>query len=321
MSKNTTSPYPCLVTEVPNLFLVGVQRSATTALWTYLRQHPQVFMAPKELHYFGRDLGEFGDFKNRGARPDLDRYLSYFAPAAGERYLGDASVGYVYSRSAASEIHEFSPDARIVVSFRNPVDMIYSLYSLLRFQGVEPCSSLAEAMEDDSSPRWAFTAWPFRWAFTYRDVVRYSEQLERYFDEFGADRVHVVIYEDFVADAKGSYRELLGFLEIDQVAIPELNVVNANRKLRSKVVNRWLYRPPSVVRRSGRMVVPTRPMRKLLGRKLIQHNRREVSRPELDSSFRRALEAEFAPEVSRLGELIGRDLGALWWRTDSLAAN
>lgn len=321
MSNNDTSPYPCTVSAEPNLFLVGVQRSATTAMWTYLRQHPQVFMAPKELHYFGRDLGTFGEFTNRGARPDLDQYLSYFAPATTEPYLGDASVGYIYSRSAASEIHQFSPDARIVVSFRNPVNMIYSLYSLLRFQGAEPCATLSEALDDRNSPRWAFTSWPFRWAFTYRDVVRYSEQLERYLEHFAAEQLHVVVYEDFVADPQGTYRKLLAFLGIDQVSLPELRVVNANRKLRSRVVNRWLYRPPGVVRRSGKLMVPTRPMRKILGKKLIERNRREVRRPKLDDEFRAALEAELAPEVSRLGELIGRDLGAVWWRTDSVAAS
>jgi hypothetical protein len=309
------------VSAVPNLFLVGVQRSATTALWTYLRQHPQVFMGPKELHHFGLDLGRFGDFTNRGARPDLAQYLSYFDAATTERYLGDASVGYIYSRTAASEIHDFSPDARIVVSFRNPVDMIYSLYSLLRFQGVEPCASLEEALEDREKPRWAFTAWPFRWAFTYRDVVRYSEQLERYYDRFGADRVHIVVYEDFVDHPRMTYRELLGFLDVDQTYLPELSVVNANRKLWSKVVNRWLYRPPAFVRRSGKMVFPARPVRKELGKKVIAHNRREVRRPKLDDTFRLRLEEELAPEVSRLSELIGRDLSSIWWRTDSLAAN
>ena len=156
--------------KTPNLFLVGEQRSATTALHRYLGRHPEIFMARKELHHFGSDLGTFGDMVSDGERPDLEQYLRYFAKATDERYLGDASVGYLPSQKAAAEIHAFCPDARIIASFRNPVDMLYSLYSLLFFQGVEEDRSFVDALNDDS-PRWAYTAWKFRWAFTYRSLV------------------------------------------------------------------------------------------------------------------------------------------------------
>jgi len=40
----------------PNFFIVGAPKSGTTALNVYLSEHPDIFMARKELHYFGRDL-------------------------------------------------------------------------------------------------------------------------------------------------------------------------------------------------------------------------------------------------------------------------
>lgn len=306
--------------RIPNLFLVGVQRSATTALWTYLGQHPEIFMAPKELHYFGRDLGVHPEKVNRGERPDLTQYLAYFDKASDERYRGDASVGYLYSATAAAEIHEFSPEAKIVASFRNPVDMVYSLYSLLKFQGAEKSPSLADALAD-TGPRWAFTSWPFRWAFTYREVVNYAVQLQRFLDAFGPERVHVVIYEDFVADPAATYGKVLRFLNVDDSFLPAFPVVNANRKIRSRRLQRWLYSPPTILRRGGKMVVPAKPARRELGKRLIDHNRREVARPEIDPGLRQVLEVEFAPEVVKLGEMIGRDLGAIWWRSGTLAAN
>ena len=30
---------------IPNLFIVGAAKAGTTALWTFLKTHPQVFMA------------------------------------------------------------------------------------------------------------------------------------------------------------------------------------------------------------------------------------------------------------------------------------
>jgi len=297
---------------IPNLFLVGVQRSATTGLWTYLGQHPEIFMAPKELHHFGSDLGRHGTQVNRGARPDRAQYLAYFEDAGDVHYAGDASVGYIYSTTAALEIKEHSPDARILVSFRNPVDMAYSLHSLMTFQGAESEPSLEVAVSDGSQPRWAFTSWPFRWAFTYPRLLRFSEQLQRYLDVFGPERVHVVLYEDFVADPASVYRGITEFLGVDVGFTPEFPVVFANREERSRLVTRWLKRTPLPVRGMARLVVPSRSARRALGTRIISANQKVVPRPELDSATRRRLSDALSSEVASLGAMIGRDLLAEW---------
>ncbi|MEP7205398.1 MAG: sulfotransferase, partial [Casimicrobiaceae bacterium] len=39
--------------SLPTFVVIGAARSGTTALYTYLRQHPRVFMtAPKEPNFF-----------------------------------------------------------------------------------------------------------------------------------------------------------------------------------------------------------------------------------------------------------------------------
>ena len=41
----------------PDFFIVGAFKAGTTALYEYLRAHPQIFMSvPKEPMYFGQDL-------------------------------------------------------------------------------------------------------------------------------------------------------------------------------------------------------------------------------------------------------------------------
>lgn len=298
---------------VPNLFLVGVQRSATTALWTYLGQHPEIFMAPKELHHLGSDLGRHGSTVNRGERPDRAQYLAYYERATDERYLGDASVGYIYSATAAREIKELSPDARIVVSVRNPIDMAHSLHSLMTFQGAEWEPDLERAVADGSNPRWAFTSWPFRWAFTYPRLLRFAEQIKRYHEVFGADRVHVVVYEDFAADPAAEYTRLLEFLGVDPSFLPTFPVVFGNRETRSTVLARWLKRTPVLVRGVGRVLVPSQAARRRLGKRAITANQRVVPRPTLDPAARSRLQETLSTEVDELGTLLGRDLGTQWF--------
>src|ERR1700691_6480930 len=80
----------------PNLFIVGAPKSATTALASYMGSHPEVFVAGKELSYFGSDL-EFRTAKGGRWRIGYDTYLEWFGRDGDARYRNDRSVCYLYS--------------------------------------------------------------------------------------------------------------------------------------------------------------------------------------------------------------------------------
>ena len=44
--------------KTPNFFIVGAPKCGTTAMNDYLNRHPDIFMATKELHYFGSDFAD-----------------------------------------------------------------------------------------------------------------------------------------------------------------------------------------------------------------------------------------------------------------------
>ncbi len=305
--------------NVPNLFIVGAPKSGTTALWSYLGDHPDVFMAGKEYHFFGSDLAH-----NQVRVPaTTETYLRFFDGAAGQRYRGEASVGYLCSTGAAREIHEFSPDSRIIAILRNPVDMMHSLHSEMLFQGDEDIAEFAAALDaehDRKEGRRIPPACQGLWTLFYRDIARYADQVERYFDVFGRQRVHVIVFDDFKADPGNSYREMLEFLELDPDARPEFPVVNANKVARSAATVKLLRRPPSAFRRVAHMVVPSQHLRRSLGRRLQSMNTVERSRDPLPPDLRRSLQIELADDVERLGTLLGRDLSA-WNATPSRGQN
>lgn len=57
----------------PDFFIVSAPKCGTTAMYTYLKQHPNIFMPDrKELHFFGSDL--FSPYYIR----DESKYLSFF---------------------------------------------------------------------------------------------------------------------------------------------------------------------------------------------------------------------------------------------------
>lgn len=292
--------------RVPDFFIVGAPKSGTTAMYTYLAQHPEVFLPErKELRFFGSDL----IIRNRTPLT-LEDYLAYFSDADGAQRVGTAYVWYLFSTHAAREIRAFSPRAQIIAMLRNPVDMLYALHSEFLFNANEDIEDFAAALdaEDDRRrsrriPRHAHIInglW-------YRSVPRYVEQLRRYFDLFGRERVHVILFDDFVADTAATYRSTLRFLDLDSGYAPAFDVVNANKRLRVPGVRPFLAQPPPAVRRLARALVPGS-LRRRMYRSLQEANISQTKRPPLSRSLREALAAQFADEVDQLSQLLGRDL-------------
>src|SRR5260370_118878 len=86
----------------PDFFIVGAPRCGTTALYSYLRQHPDVFLPEyKEPHYFNTDM------ESGGAIRDQEKYLALFAPAKDKKRIGEASVYYLSSEIAPPTIKDF----------------------------------------------------------------------------------------------------------------------------------------------------------------------------------------------------------------------
>src|SRR5438093_448879 len=132
----------------PDFFIVGAPKCGTTAMYAYLRQHPQIFMPfHKEPLFFGSDL------TTRYGRMSLEEYLALFADASRGQRIGEASAWYLYSATAAAEIKAFAPDAQIVVMLRDPVEVMRAQHSQLLFNMQETLTSFAEALAAEADRR------------------------------------------------------------------------------------------------------------------------------------------------------------------------
>jgi hypothetical protein len=292
----------------PDFFIVGAPKCGTTALYTYLAAHPGIFMSPvKEPYHFCGDL--------RLGLPriaDRDDYLALFASARAEQLAGEASVWYLYSTKAARSIREFNPAAKIVAILRSPVDMLFSLYGHYRFSGMEPLDTFEDALAAENDRR-AGRRLPsrrdVRETLLYRDVARYSAQLQRYFDEFGRDRVHVILFDDIRARPAVAYRETLEFLGADPTFMPEFRIVNQARQPRNSALHGLLSKamPPGLQAVTRRM-----PAMRGLRTWLRRMNTKRGPRKSLATATHAALQRELRGEICALEKLIGRDLSA--WR-------
>lgn len=290
----------------PDFFIVGAPRCGTTAMYEYLRQHPQVFMPEhKEPMYFGSDLTQLHE------RLTDDDYLRLFAGSGQGQRVGEASTWYLYSTTAAREIHDFSPNAQIIIMLRNPVDVMYSLHRELVFYSGETILDFEEALAAEEDRKQGRRIGPSRRpeALYYRDTVRFADQVERYMAVFGRDRVKVILYDEFVADTATVYADLLRFLRVDDGFRPEFVRVNESKLPRNRSFQALVVRPPGPIARLIPLLRRFRLAHQLRAA-VLAFNSRPQRRPAMSPELRRRLTVDVTPEVERLGQLIGRDLGS-----------
>ena len=272
-------------------------------MYTYLKKHPDIFMSEnKEPYFFGKDL------QFRYTRMTERKYLNLFKNVRNEKIIGEASTSYLYSKDAAQEIKEFSSHARIIIMLRNPVDMLYSYHSQILYLGNEDISDFEQALkaeEDRKSGRRIPKESRSFSSFLYREKVKFTEQVKRYFDIFGRERVHIILFDDFVRDTAKVFRETLEFLGVNSDFQPKFKIVNPNSRVKSKLFRR-------VIRGYATRFVARHLFSRKIRRKgygfLSGLNTVTEDRPPLNPMLKLRLQRDFAPEVRSLSTLIGRDL-------------
>ncbi|MAT93466.1 MAG: hypothetical protein CME59_12775 [Halioglobus sp.] len=294
----------------PNLFIVGAQKSGTSALAGWLSQHPQVCMSfPKEPGYlaFGDAGYPFPDSSGRLAPAtryvvtSYEKYLALFADATAEQHvLGEASTWYLVTPGMAQKLRDYSPDARIIIILRNPVERAYSAWCHARGDGVESCESFRESLaleEERGEPEFLLR---------YHRMGRYADDVRSYQEAFPADRLLILFYDDMRADPAAFWHGVCTFLDIDaDIEPPYERRYNRSGQPRSRLLQGVLRHYH--LKRILRKVIPHN-LGLLIKDRLEDINLRSL--PPMDAATRDELRAYYREDVQTLSRLTGRDLGA-----------
>ncbi len=195
---------------------------------SYLGQHPDIYMSPrKEPRWseFVPDLDSGSEADARYFTRDRDEYMGHFSGATDEAVVGESSHVYLPSTEAARLIHEFAPDARILIMLRDPVTSIHARHQQNVWMGREDILDFASALAAESDRRAGRRLppdTPYVTGLRYREACTMTPQVRRYLDEFGRERLHFALLEDLGARPLETYR---GVLELD----PTNNVLPSRR--------------------------------------------------------------------------------------------
>ena len=301
--------------RLPDFLIIGAAKSGTTALYHYLKQHPEIFASEaRETNFFalkGQPANFHGPGDDRAVnRPSiftLDAYQALFLGAAVGQRAGEASPLYLYDEEAPTQIKALIPAVKLIVILRNPVDRAYASFLHLVRDGREPCTNFEEALEQEH--RRVDAGWEHLWHYT--GMGFYARQLARYLEVFDRSQLLVLFYDDFQTDPQRVIRSCFRFLDVDDGFVPDMS----RRPNRSGVPRlRWVQRflaGGGLAKRVASKLMPEA----VRGRAVTHIRRMNLSRPELAPAVRHRLIEVFRDDVRRLEEMLGRDLKN-WRRKD-----
>ena len=282
----------------PNFFIVGQTKSGTTSLKEYLMQHPDVFLSNPKWPRGKGHFGWFSDYKNN------EEYLEEFQHASNEKMIGEKTTDYLFCPHTAERIKRFSPNAKIIMILRNPVDMMFSLHGHnLYNEAFEDLKDFEEALKAEEGRKKEYMDSKDKWHphIFYREVARYPEQVQRYFDNFGRDNVKVIIFDDFITNTEKIYKETLEFLDVDPNFKPVYSIHNEARVYRSRKLQYAMQNNALGLRG----ILNKIPGSSSAFRAINQPVRK---RKTMNLELRKKLQEDVKSEADELGNMLSRDL-------------
>lgn len=209
---------------LPSFFIVGPPRTGSSWLYEVFKQRAILPRHTKETRFFDVHF-------HRGLR----WYEKHFITNNGVN-TGEVAPTYFASREACHRIRELIPRARIVCTFRHPVERIISLYRMKRAYGMIPSSFEAAVLCDAE----------------LMESSRYACHLREWQREFGSEQVLPTFYDDLRDDPQAYVDALAAFIGVPRFMLKkvELQAIHAsetmthprnfNRTHRATLIADWL---------------------------------------------------------------------------------
>lgn len=223
-----------------NLHILGVQKAGTTALASFLNQHPDIYVVDgKEAHVF--DHPNFEQQQNKRAFANR-KYKQRLTLHAHEPIICDATPITIYRPLFLRACVAYNPDAKFIVLLRDPVERAISHYQMSYKKSEESRSMLMAFIieplrlmicKDKAS-------WPFdspKRCHSYLSRGLYKKQLANLYAHVPRQNILVLQQNSLKNNHKQTLFKIFEFLDIPRAEVKE-EVVFATQS----VTNHWTDR-------------------------------------------------------------------------------
>jgi Sulfotransferase family len=308
---------------MPNFFIAGAPKAGTTSLYHYLCQHPEIYMSPvKEPNFFASEIrpenladelqaeaaldavklrsylhGPMTEHRFGGMITDWEDYLKLFRNAREEKAIGEASVCYLWSKTAAENIHRTLGAAKIILILRDPADRAYSQYLQCLSTGRlhDSFSRRIEQSRHRASDK-------FTVMYPWLEFGCYCEQVRRFHAHFGNANVLILLYQDYRTDLPTALRRIYHFLGVNEDFAADISKIFLEPQVPRFATSARIFRRLRIAKRLEKLGA---------GGKVLKHIAFR-SRPSLGISAvdRQMLIDYYKEDIQELAVLIDRDLSA-----------
>ena len=273
----------------PNFIGIGAQKCASTWLYEILLDHPDVCLSdPKELDFFSYAFHNGWQWYHR-----------HFHCAAGTKAIGEISPSYFHEPAVPERVKRHLPQARILLSLRDPVQRALSNHKhevrVGNFRGED--LSFEAGLRNNPS---------------YLEQGMYATHLSRWLEHFPRHQIMIVIYDDILSDPVAVARSVFEFLQIDPQHVPAAMHQRSNASYidRYRFLNAARKATKQTLQRMGLgsfwQLVSTSPMKAVYEK--VNKRASDAVIPPISGETLTVLRGEFVGEIDRLEKMLGREL-------------
>ena len=298
----------------PNTFLIGVQKAATTSVYNWLSQHPEVCapLAMKDISFFTRPMF----YKKKG----INYLLKHYQNCSNKEIISlQGSVHYIFFEDAICRIKKFNPHSKFILILRQPMERAISSYLYAVKFGYENLS-FEDALKEESK-RMETNDLRIKSECTYINHGFYAHQIKVFLKYFKKEQLKIVFYEDIKDDAEECMKSLYKFLSIEKDFKPDFKTHNKTGTLKSKFIQRLFLGNHRLKNVLVKKILPkfiSEEQKANLRWKIIHLNTSNKKKSlKIDSNTIEKYNKLFQDDINELEKITNRDLSS-WKKTPNI---
>lgn len=295
-------------------FIVGAMKAGTSTLAAQLgRQNGAYLPVLKEPNYFRGNLSSAIDGPSPHAAQFMASHMAWvdyaalFTPAKSTDLLIDASTSYLVNPQSPGQVRDFAPDARIVISLRDPTERAYSGYNFVASGVGDPEQSFAAAVASELSGQ--REQWVFGWRHLYGGL--YDRHLRSWLKAFPAEQILIVDFANLVSNGETTIKQVCEFVDVQydsqKFSAEVENATNLPNPINGKL--RQALLGPSALKAAIKPLIPSR-LRLYAKKETLRGLRKFGQKPDkMSQSIRSMLDDYYQESMQATEQLLKEEFG------------
>ena len=227
--------------QLPDFIIIGAGRAGTTALYSYLIQHPLIAAASTDNNESVADLHFFEYIISNNIQWYKSHFPILFSKSNKHKnsfITGEYTSTYMYHPDVPKRIFNLLPKIKLIVILRNPIDKAYSTYQQ-QFRFGEYTTSFEDAINAEfrridlnkDFPELNSDNPNFK-NYVAQNIIRhgiYADYLETWLEIFNKEQILILNSDDLKKSTKETLRRVFNFLNVSNYDIKDTSQVNVGK--------------------------------------------------------------------------------------------